>query len=90
MPGSNAATHGVKPGDVLLAYNGMALRTRRDLKALPEPGQPVPIEVWRDGQAVHRELARGKLGVVFDSLPAPVGIVEQRRAAAGPRGRAIG
>ena len=46
-PGSNAATHGLKPGDVLLAYNWKALHKRDDLKAVPEPGQPVPVEVWR-------------------------------------------
>jgi len=37
-PGSNATTHGLKPGHVLLAYNGMALHKREDLKAAPEPG----------------------------------------------------
>src|SRR5262249_1984253 len=79
VPGSNAATHGVKPGDVLLAYNGTALRTRQDLNALPEPGRPAPSDLWRDGQAAHRELARGQLGVVFDPRPAPVAIVEQRK-----------
>ncbi len=79
MPGSNAATHGLKPGDVLLAYNGTALHKREDLKAVPEPGQPVPVEVWRAGQVAKRELAPGKLGVVIDSRPAPVAIAEQRK-----------
>ena len=78
-PGSNAATHGLKPGDVLLAYNGMALHKREDLKAVPEPGQAVPVEVWRNGQVAKRELAAGKLGVVIDTRPAPVAIAEQRR-----------
>jgi len=78
-PGSNAATHGLKPGDVLLAYNGTALCQREDLKAVPEPGQPVPVEVWRAGQVARRELAPGKLGVVLDPRPAPVAIAEQRK-----------
>jgi tetratricopeptide (TPR) repeat protein len=79
MPGSNAATHGLKAGDVLLAYNGTALHKRADLKAVPEPGQAVPVEVWRDGKVAKRELAPGKLGVVFDTRPAPVAIAEQRK-----------
>jgi tetratricopeptide (TPR) repeat protein len=78
-PGSNAASHGLKPGDVLLAYNGTALHKREDLNAVPEPGQAVPVEVWREGRVARRELAAGKLGVVLDNRPAPVAITEQRR-----------
>jgi tetratricopeptide (TPR) repeat protein len=78
-PGSNAATHGLKPGDVLLAYNGTALHKREDLKAVPEPGQEVPVEVWREGKVTKRELAAGKLGVVLDTRAAPLAIAEQRR-----------
>ncbi len=78
-PGSNAATHGLGPWDVLLAYNGRAVHTPDDLKAVPEQGQPVPVEVWRAGQVAKRELAAGELGVVIDARPAPVAIAEQRR-----------
>jgi CHAT domain-containing protein len=78
-PSSNAASHGLKPGDVLLAYNGTALRRREDLKAVPVPGPPVPVEVWRDGRVSRRDLARGELGVVLDSRPAPQAVAEQRR-----------
>jgi tetratricopeptide (TPR) repeat protein len=78
-PGSNAATHGLKPGDFLLAYNGTALHKREDLKAVPEPGQAVPVEVWREGKVTRRELAAGKLGVVIDTRAAPLAIAEQRR-----------
>jgi len=77
--GSNAANHGLKDGDVLLAYNGQALQKREDLKAVPEPGQPVPVEVWRAGRVAKRELAAGTLGVVLDTRPAPVAIAEQRK-----------
>src|SRR5262249_37065734 len=78
VPGSNAAAHGLQPGDVLLAYNGTALRRREDFKAVPEPGPPVPIDVCRDGESARRELAPGRLGVVFDPRPAPVAIAEER------------
>jgi hypothetical protein len=81
VPGSNAAAHGLRPGDVLLAYNGMALRRREDLKAVPEPGEPVPVETWRDGRVARRELARGKLGVVADPRPAPEAIAADRALA---------
>jgi tetratricopeptide (TPR) repeat protein len=77
-PGSNAATHGVKPGDVLLAYNGMALHSHADLKVATDPGKPIPVEIWRAGQTVRRDLDPGKLGVVIDRRPAPVVIAEQR------------
>jgi hypothetical protein len=79
IPGSNAASRGLKPGDVLLAYNGKGLKQREDLNAVPEPGQSVPIEVWRAGKIVRPELAAGKLGVVLDPRPAPVAIAEQRK-----------
>jgi CHAT domain-containing protein len=65
-----------------VAYNGTALHRREDLKAVPEPGQPVPVDVWRAGQdrpVARRELGPGKLGVVLDPRPAPVALREQRR-----------
>jgi CHAT domain-containing protein/tetratricopeptide (TPR) repeat protein len=78
-PGSNAATHDLKAGDVLLAYNGRALHQRDDLKTVPEPGRPVAVDVWREGQVIPRALAAGKLGVVLDPRPAPQAIAEQRK-----------
>ncbi|MGA2702455.1 MAG: CHAT domain-containing protein [Isosphaeraceae bacterium] len=78
-PGSNAATHGLKPGDVLLAYNGQALNKKDDLKVVAEGDKPIAVEVWRDGRSSRRELATGKLGVVLDSRPAPVAISENRK-----------
>ena len=41
IPGSNAATHGLKPGDVLLAYNGSALNKKDDLKVVTEGDKPI-------------------------------------------------
>jgi tetratricopeptide (TPR) repeat protein len=79
LPGSNAAIHGLKPGDVLLSYNGSALRKEDDLKTLLEGDKAIGVDVWRDGRTSRRELASGKLGVVLDPRPAPVAIAEQRK-----------
>jgi CHAT domain-containing protein len=79
VPGANAAQRGLKAGDLLLSYNGTALRTRDDLKGVPESGRPVPVEAWRDGQVARLELSPGPLGVVFDPRPAAVALQDQRR-----------
>ncbi len=77
-PGSNAATHGLKPGDVLLAYNGHVLNKRDDLAVVAEGKQPIGVDVWRDGVSSRRELAPGKLGAVIDPRPAPEAIAAIR------------
>ena len=81
LPGSNAASHGLKPGDVLLAYNGAALNKKDDLKAVADGDKPIAVRVWRDGQSHPRELAPGKLGVVIDPRPAPEAIAANRAIA---------
>jgi len=78
VPGSNAATHGLKPGDVLLAYDGQALNKKNDLKVVAAGDKPIGVDVWRDGQSFRRELASVKLGIVLDPRPAPVAIAENR------------
>ena len=79
IPGSSAATHGLKPGDVLLAYNGIALNKKDDLKVIDEGEKPIGVDVWRDGRSSRRDLAPGELGVVFDLRSAPVAIAENRK-----------
>ncbi len=79
VPGSNAAKHGFKLGDVLLAYNGVKLNKKEDLKTIDEGDKPIAVEVWRDGRLSARDLAPGKLGVVIDPRPAPVAIAEGRK-----------
>jgi hypothetical protein len=79
LPGSNAATHGLKPGDVLLAYNGDALHKLEDLKVVSDGNQPIVVEVWHEGRSFPRNLAAGKLGAVLDPRPAPAVIAEQRK-----------
>jgi CHAT domain-containing protein len=70
IPGSNAATHDVKAGDVLLAYNGTRLSKKDDLKVVSNGDKLVGVLVWRDGRSTLRELAPGNLGVVIDPRPA--------------------
>jgi len=77
--GSNAANHGLQEGDVLLAYNGMALNKMDDLKVVDEGNKPIVVDVWRDGRSSLRDLAPGKLGVMIDPRPAPVAIAENRK-----------
>ncbi len=79
LRGSNAANHGLKDGDVLLAYNGQALTNKDDLKVIAEGQKPIVIDVWRDGRSSHRDLAPGRLGVMLDPRPAPVAIAENRK-----------
>jgi hypothetical protein len=79
VPGSNAARHGLKPGDVLLAYDGSPLQKREDLKVVSESPTLIPVELWHEGRVTRRELGPGKLGVVVDPRPAALAIQEQRR-----------
>ena len=77
-PGSNAATHGLKAGDVLLAYNGTALKKKDDFKVVADGAGPIVVEVWRDGRSSPRDMAAGKLGAVIDPRPAPEAIAANR------------
>jgi tetratricopeptide (TPR) repeat protein len=78
-PGSNAARHGLKVGDVLMAYNGVALTHKDDLKIVADGEKPIAVDVWREGRSSPRELAPGKLGVVIDPRPARQAIAENRK-----------
>ncbi|HTU88670.1 MAG TPA: tetratricopeptide repeat protein [Gemmataceae bacterium] len=83
-PGSNAATAGLKPNDVLLRYGDTDLDAAKDIKLLPESNDPdkrVPVIVWRNGDKLSRPLfvRPGKLGVVFAKEPAPQAVAEQHR-----------
>ncbi len=78
MPGSNAATHGLKPGDVLLAYNGRPLNKKDDLTVMTEDDKTIVVDVWRDGRSTPRNVAPGKLGVALDPRPAPEAIAAKR------------
>jgi tetratricopeptide (TPR) repeat protein len=77
-PDSNAATHGLKRGDVLLAYNGKALGTKDDLKIVTEGRKPIDVQIWRDGQSSQREIGPGELGATLHPRPAREAIAADR------------
>jgi len=52
-PGGAAAKAGIEPGDVIIAYNGKAIRNRDELVAMvtaTKPGTTVPVRLVRDRQ----------------------------------------
>ncbi|HEV8571475.1 MAG TPA: trypsin-like peptidase domain-containing protein [Actinomycetota bacterium] len=59
VPGSPAATAGMRPEDLILDVDGMAVESARDLQRLMAAeriGKPVPVRVFRDG-TIHELVA---------------------------------
>jgi hypothetical protein len=84
------APHGVadlfeiKPGDVLLEYNGKVLQSPRDLAVVPagDRALKVPIKFWREGEVRSLEIAAGPLGIQSNpNRPAAQVVLAQRAAA---------
>ncbi len=82
QPDANAATAGIQPGDVLLAYAGTKLATREDLQNQIQAADPkatgVAVTVWRQGETLQRTLKPGRLGVQLETSPAAEVIRAQR------------
>jgi tetratricopeptide (TPR) repeat protein len=72
--GSNLDNHGLKSGDVLLAYDGRTLNRNDDLRLVTGGDKPVTVSVWRAGRTFEREIAPGDLGAVIDPQSAPAAI----------------
>jgi tetratricopeptide (TPR) repeat protein len=83
-PNGIADLFGVRPGDVLLGYNGTTLKARDDLRPVAADAGPktVPLRLWRAGEERTVEVAAGPLGVQFDPRPAAPVVLAQRAAAA--------
>jgi hypothetical protein len=82
-PNGVADLFGVKPGDVLLDYNGTPLKARDDLRPAAAEGdsKKVQVRLWRAGEERTVEVAAGPLGVQFDPRPAAPVLLAQRAAA---------
>lgn len=63
---SPAAAAGLKPGDILLAYDGQRMFDGRDLREFTmasDPGQSVVLDVLRDGRQVSLYVPGGPIGI---------------------------
>ena len=80
-PGANAAVdaRGVKPGDVILSFNGTDLHKLDDLKHVAKRGEVATLERWRNGKVDRLELGPGIPSVTFDPRPAAVAIADDRK-----------
>jgi CHAT domain-containing protein len=83
-PHGVAELFGIKPGDVLLEYNGKVLKTFNDSAVVPAGDKVtrVPIKFWRDGEIRSLEIAAGELGISPSNPDRPVAqVVLAQRAA---------
>lgn len=85
-PGSNAETHGIRVGDVLLAYDDAELDNVRDLARAIETGVKSTMDehrllIWRTGQSQQIGVAAGKLGVSISPLPLAAAMRSLRNSA---------
>jgi Tfp pilus assembly protein PilF len=83
-PNGTADLFGIKPGDILLEYNGKALKSQGDLAVVPAGGKAirVPIKLWRDGEVRSLEIAAGPLEIQSNpNRPAAQIVLAQRVAA---------
>lgn len=66
LSSSAAERAGMSPGDQIVAYGGQRIFDMRDLnQALleGEPGEPVVVDIVRDGQPMQLVMPRGPLGI---------------------------
>ena len=67
LPGSAAEQSGLRSGDVVLSYGGRRVFDMQELNRLTlegRPGEPVIVEVLRDGRPMQIYLPRGPVGIV--------------------------
>ncbi len=83
-PNGLADLYGIRPGDVLLEYDGIKLAKADDLKEVPaEAGaKRIPVKLWREGESRTIDVGAGKLRIQIDSKRKPAEVVLALRAAA--------
>jgi hypothetical protein len=97
VPGSNAASSGIKAGDVLLRYSKSKLDAPADLDAAigkdtAPPGgtsrgaASIPVRVWREGKTLDLVVRPGPLGVEISHKPVAQALLAQRELDALTRG----
>ena len=66
LSSSAAESAGVQPGDQIVAYGGERVFDVRELNQVlleGEPGEPVVVDIERDGQPIQLVIPRGPLGI---------------------------
>src|SRR5690606_14645023 len=66
LASSPAERVGLRPGDQVLSYGGERVFDQRELNALTlegRPGEPVVLDVRRDGQTIQLVVPRGPIGI---------------------------
>ena len=66
LSSSAAETSGMQPGDQIVAYGGERVFDVRELNQVlleGEPGEPVVVDIERDGQPIQLVIPRGPLGI---------------------------
>ncbi len=63
-PNGPAAKAGLKPGDVILSFNGREVGESSDLPAIvaaTKPGEPATVKIWRNGRESEVKLSVGEM-----------------------------
>ena len=62
--GSPAAESGIKPGDIILEFDGKKIMTMRNLPRIvanTDVGKKVTVKIWRDKKSINKKLTLGRL-----------------------------
>ena len=62
--GSPADISGIKPGDIILEFDGKEIKTMRNLPKIvanTEVGKNVDVKIWRDKKLISKKLVLGRL-----------------------------
>jgi len=62
--GSPAAKSGIKPGDIILEFDGQKIKTMRNLPRIvanTKVGKNVIVKIWRDKKSITKRLTLGRL-----------------------------